>query len=79
MRAAALPRQSDEYLDTGLFLDHRPTRALITGRGCGGRFLNLFAYTGTASVYAAAGGAASTTTGGHVVGLPRLGAAATWR
>ena len=51
-----------DYLDTGLFLDHRPTRALIRSAVRGGRFLNLFAYTGTASVYAAAGGAASTTT-----------------
>ncbi len=51
-----------DYLDTGLFLDHRPTRALIRDTIRGGRFLNLFAYTGTASVYAAAGGAASTTT-----------------
>jgi 23S rRNA (guanine2445-N2)-methyltransferase / 23S rRNA (guanine2069-N7)-methyltransferase len=51
-----------DYLDTGLFLDHRPTRALIRGVARGGRFLNLFAYTGAASVYAAAGGAASTTT-----------------
>lgn len=51
-----------DYLDTGLFLDHRPTRALIRGVARGGRFLNLFAYTGTASVYAAAGEAASTTT-----------------
>jgi 23S rRNA (guanine2445-N2)-methyltransferase / 23S rRNA (guanine2069-N7)-methyltransferase len=51
-----------DYLDTGLFLDHRPTRALIRGLAAGGRFLNLFAYTGTASVYAAAAGAVSTTT-----------------
>jgi 23S rRNA (guanine2445-N2)-methyltransferase / 23S rRNA (guanine2069-N7)-methyltransferase len=51
-----------DYLDTGLFLDHRPTRALIRDAVRGGRFLNLFAYTGTASVYAAAGGATSTTT-----------------
>ncbi len=51
-----------DYLDTGLFLDHRPTRALIRSVIRGGRFLNLFAYTGTASVYAAAGEAASTTT-----------------
>lgn len=51
-----------DYLDTGLFLDHRLTRARIRelARGC--RFLNLFGYTGTASVYAAAGGAQSTTT-----------------
>lgn len=51
-----------DYLDTGLFLDHRLTRALIRSVVRGGRFLNLFAYTGTASVYAAAGEAASTTT-----------------
>lgn len=51
-----------DYLDTGLFLDHRPTRALIRSAVRGGRFLNLFSYTGSASVYAAAGGAASTTT-----------------
>jgi 23S rRNA (guanine2445-N2)-methyltransferase / 23S rRNA (guanine2069-N7)-methyltransferase len=47
-------------LDTGLFLDHRPTRALIRDLAAGGRFLNLFAYTGSASVYAAAGGATET-------------------
>ena len=51
-----------DYLDTGLFLDHRPTRALIRSVVSGGRFLNLFAYTGTASVSAAAGAAAATTT-----------------
>ena len=51
-----------DYLDTGLFLDHRPTRALIRSVVRGGRFLNLFAYTGAASVHAAAAGAASTTT-----------------
>lgn len=50
------------YLDTGLFLDHRPVRALIEKRASGKRFCNLFAYTGSASVYAAAGGAASTAT-----------------
>ncbi|HAM14434.1 MAG TPA: bifunctional 23S rRNA (guanine(2069)-N(7))-methyltransferase RlmK/23S rRNA (guanine(2445)-N(2))-methyltransferase RlmL, partial [Eggerthellaceae bacterium] len=50
------------HLDTGLFLDHRLTRALIGDKAHGTRFLNLFAYTGTASVYAAAGKAASTTT-----------------
>jgi 23S rRNA (guanine2445-N2)-methyltransferase / 23S rRNA (guanine2069-N7)-methyltransferase len=49
-----------DYLDTGLFLDHRPTRALLRELASGRRFLNLFAYTGTASVYAAAGGARST-------------------
>lgn len=52
----------EDYLDTGLFLDHRPVRALIRRLAAGRRFLNLFAYTGTASVYAAAGGAASTVT-----------------
>jgi 23S rRNA (guanine2069-N7)-methyltransferase / 23S rRNA (guanine2445-N2)-methyltransferase len=50
-----------DYLDTGLFLDHRPTRARIRELAAGKRFLNLFAYTGTASVFAAAGGARSTT------------------
>jgi 23S rRNA (guanine2445-N2)-methyltransferase / 23S rRNA (guanine2069-N7)-methyltransferase len=51
-----------DYLDTGLFLDHRITRGIIRELAPGRRFLNLFAYTGSASVYAAAGGAASTTT-----------------
>jgi 23S rRNA (guanine2445-N2)-methyltransferase / 23S rRNA (guanine2069-N7)-methyltransferase len=51
----------DDYLDTGLFLDHRITRARLRGAAPGQRFLNLFAYTGTATVYAAAGGAAGTT------------------
>ncbi len=50
------------YLDTGLFLDHRITRAMVGDMAVGKSFLNLFAYTGTASVYAAAGGASSTTT-----------------
>jgi len=50
-----------DYLDTGLFLDHRPTRSLIRELAPGRRFLNLFAYTGSVTVYAAAGGAASTT------------------
>ena len=52
----------DDYLDTGLFLDHRLTRARLRELARGRRFLNLFGYTGTASVYAAAGGARSTTT-----------------
>lgn len=51
-----------DYLDTGLFLDHRPIRQLIAEQAAGKDFLNLFAYTGTASVYAATGGARSTTT-----------------
>ncbi len=50
-----------DYLDTGLFLDHRETRAWLRELASQSRFLNLFAYTGTASVYAAAGGAVSTT------------------
>jgi len=52
----------EDYLDTGLFLDHRITRRMIQERSADKRFLNLFAYTGAASVYAAKGGAASTTT-----------------
>ena len=51
-----------DYLDTGLFLDHRTTRGLLSQLAKGKTFLNLFAYTGTASVYAAAGGAKYTTT-----------------
>jgi 23S rRNA (guanine2445-N2)-methyltransferase / 23S rRNA (guanine2069-N7)-methyltransferase len=51
-----------DYLDTGLFLDHRLTRARLRSAAAGKRFLNLFGYTGTASVYAAAGGARATTT-----------------
>ena len=50
-----------DYLDTGLFLDHRPARAQVRTLARGKRFLNLFCYTGAASVHAAAGGAASTT------------------
>ncbi|HPF26444.1 MAG TPA: bifunctional 23S rRNA (guanine(2069)-N(7))-methyltransferase RlmK/23S rRNA (guanine(2445)-N(2))-methyltransferase RlmL [Steroidobacteraceae bacterium] len=51
-----------DYLDTGLFLDHRLTRARLRTAAVRKRFLNLFAYTGTATVYAAAGRARSTTT-----------------
>ena len=51
----------EDYLDTGLFLDHRITRARLRAAAQGRHFLNLFAYTGTATVYAAAGGALSTT------------------
>jgi 23S rRNA (guanine2445-N2)-methyltransferase / 23S rRNA (guanine2069-N7)-methyltransferase len=51
-----------DYLDTGLFLDHRPVRAHLRALAAGRRVLNLFGYTGSASVYAAAGGAATTTT-----------------
>lgn len=49
------------YLDTGLFLDHRNTRAMVREASAGKRVLNLFAYTGSFSVYAAAGGAHSVT------------------
>lgn len=52
----------EEYLDTGLFLDHRNTRRMVEERAAGRRFLNLFAYTGSFTVYAAAGGAASSVT-----------------
>lgn len=51
-----------DYLDTGLFLDHRSTRTLLGELANGRRFLNLFGYTGTATVHAALGGAAATTT-----------------
>jgi 23S rRNA (guanine2445-N2)-methyltransferase / 23S rRNA (guanine2069-N7)-methyltransferase len=50
-----------DYLDTGLFLDHRTTRGLVRADADGKRFLNLFCYTGSFSVAAAAGGAATTT------------------
>ncbi|HEX7338345.1 MAG TPA: bifunctional 23S rRNA (guanine(2069)-N(7))-methyltransferase RlmK/23S rRNA (guanine(2445)-N(2))-methyltransferase RlmL [Rhodanobacteraceae bacterium] len=50
-----------DYLDTGLFPDHRLVRARIRELARGQRFLNLFAYTASASVYAAAGGARDTT------------------
>jgi len=52
----------EDYLDTGLFLDHRPIRMLIQKQAKDKRFLNLFAYTGSATVHAAMGGAKSTTT-----------------
>jgi 23S rRNA (guanine2445-N2)-methyltransferase / 23S rRNA (guanine2069-N7)-methyltransferase len=58
-----------DYLDTGLFLDHRITRSLLGEWAAGGSFLNLFAYTGTATVHAilgtgleGKGGATSSTT-----------------
>ena len=52
----------EDYLDTGLFLDHRPIRLLIQQQAQGKRFLNLFAYTGSVSVHAAMGGAISSVT-----------------
>ena len=61
--------QFDTYLDTGLFLDHRPLRTRVAetlarraGAGTGVRFLNLFAYTGSFTVYAARAGADRSTT-----------------
>jgi 23S rRNA (guanine2445-N2)-methyltransferase / 23S rRNA (guanine2069-N7)-methyltransferase len=50
-----------DYLDTGLFLDHRPVRKMIQEQAKGKDVLNLFCYTATASVHAAVGGARSTT------------------
>jgi 23S rRNA (guanine2445-N2)-methyltransferase / 23S rRNA (guanine2069-N7)-methyltransferase len=50
-----------DYLDTGLFLDHRIVRGMLRAWAKGADFLNLFCYTGSATVYAAAGGARSTT------------------
>lgn len=49
-----------DYLDTGLFLDHRETRKWIRQESKGKIVLNTFAYTGSFSIYAAAGGAAKT-------------------
>ncbi len=51
-----------DYLDTGLFLDHRPTRLRIGRESEGKRFLNLYGYTGSATVHAVLGGAVSSTT-----------------
>lgn len=48
-----------DYLDTGLFLDHRKVRLWLADKAHGKRFLNLYCYTATASVHAALGGAAS--------------------
>ena len=59
--AARLKVNLYDYLDTGLFLDHRPLRLRIAREARGARFLNLFCYTGAASVQAAVGGAATTT------------------
>jgi 23S rRNA (guanine2445-N2)-methyltransferase / 23S rRNA (guanine2069-N7)-methyltransferase len=50
-----------DYLDTGLFLDHRPLRLRIAAEAAGGDFLNLYCYTATASVHAACARARSTT------------------
>jgi 23S rRNA (cytosine1962-C5)-methyltransferase len=50
-----------DYFDTGLFLDHRPTRERVRAEARGLRFLNLFCYTGAFTVAAAAGGAREST------------------
>jgi len=50
-----------DYLDTGLFLDHRPMRQIIFNEAQGKKFLNLFSYTGAVSVMAALGGATHVT------------------
>lgn len=49
-----------DYVDTGLFLDHRITRQMVRDAAAGKRFLNLFSYTAAFTVYAAAGGAVET-------------------
>lgn len=51
-----------QYLDTGLFLDHRNTRQMVAEQASGANVLNLFAYTGSFTVYAAAAGAKRTVT-----------------
>lgn len=50
----------DDYLDSGLFLDHRPLRLRLQREAAGARMLNLFCYTGAGSVHAARGGARQT-------------------
>lgn len=59
--AAKLLVNLSDYLDTGLFLDHRPLRLRLAGEARGKAFLNLFCYTGSATVHAALGGARRTT------------------
>ena len=59
--AARLQVNLFDHLDTGLFLDHRPVRRRLGAEARGQRMLNLFCYTGAASVQAAVGGAAATT------------------
>ena len=51
-----------DYVDTGLFLDHRITRSMVRDTARGANVLNLFGYTGTFTVYATSGGAVRTTT-----------------
>lgn len=59
--AARLLVNLHDYIDTGLFLDHRPLRLRIAREAKGKDFLNLFCYTGSATVHAALAGARSTT------------------
>lgn len=61
-KGASLLVNFTDYIDTGLFLDHRPIRQTLAQSARGKRFLNLFGYTGAATVQAALGGAQSTTT-----------------
>lgn len=49
-----------DYLDTGLFIDHRVTRGMVRDLSAGKKVLNLFCYTGSFTLYAAAGGASET-------------------
>jgi 23S rRNA (guanine2445-N2)-methyltransferase / 23S rRNA (guanine2069-N7)-methyltransferase len=51
----------EDYVDVGLFLEYRKARALVEKEVSGKDFLNLYSYTGAFTVYAAAGGAKSTT------------------
>ncbi len=61
-RALAFEINLYRYLDSGLFLDHRETRQRVGSEAAGKRFLNLFAYTGSFTVYARAGGARTSVT-----------------
>jgi 23S rRNA (guanine2445-N2)-methyltransferase / 23S rRNA (guanine2069-N7)-methyltransferase len=58
---ARLRVNTSDFLDTGLFLDHRPLRRMIAQQAKGKRVLNLFCYTGSITVHAGLGGAAETT------------------
>jgi len=55
----------NDYIDTGLFLDHRPLRRRLKSEAKGKDFLNLYSYTGAASIQAALGGSRSTTSVDH--------------
>lgn len=63
----------NDYLDTWLFLDNRIARRMLGEMSRGKDFLNLFAYTGSASVHVGIGGARSTTSCGYVSHLFRVG------